>query len=314
MAKDRNPGTGRGSARATALPVLASLLGAMAACSTSGDGERCTPLDDAQTVETETWALELWIPRADETGRALGFDLDGTDARVCGNADFLGLFPGDLDGVDASLNTSAVGSAAQVVDRGFATAREVPLFEVRRSGDPEASRETCAEARMFYALPVDDEPPRDGDGRLRADLTVTDAPDTPSWSALGVYEGDGTWSFVADAPLRFPFLIDEVSFVVTVYDPRLRWVAPSGVEDPDGDDENESSPRVRWLLGGALEANELFRDFNSLLPDGVAGPEEVRLVLRTLVDLAPDDDGFCTRGSVAVAGRLLPVRSRDPGR
>jgi hypothetical protein len=135
---------------------------------------------------------------------------------------------------------------------------------------------------------------------------VTAAPDTPSWNALGVYAGDGLWSFTSDEPLRFPFLIDDVSFVVTVYEPRLRWSSADGDVAPDDDDA--STPRVPWLLGGALEANELFRDFNQLLPDGVAGPEEVRLVLRTLVDLAPGDDGLCTRGSAAVAGRLLPVR------
>ncbi|MEM9069494.1 MAG: hypothetical protein AAGE52_13355 [Myxococcota bacterium] len=284
--------------------VLAFLL--LGACSIATEVDQyrfaesvCPPVDRCTGGDTY-WYVTFRgdVAREETPGVIPGFDLDQTDAQVCGHDDFLS--PTGEGGIDNRLARLLVivetpdAMLDDLIRESYLTGEGLSVLELRNVDNFE--NDDCVSARVrFGFVPRDQEgDPRgyldaNGDSDLDDDLTldyglVTTADDT-ACIVDGVLQGE-----MSDGRVIIPF--GETRVELAARSSRIRGdVSARGVDN--------------YWLGAALDVEEIV----TLLGDEDPGPI-IAGILRNEADLDPNGEGVCRGLS---SGLVFQAKAMTPG-
>lgn len=225
-----------------------------------------------------------------EGGVSDGFNLDGEvtepgDPTGCGVPDFVS--PDGEPGIDNSfarllpiLDLTEASAAEEVIATAIQSGDV--LLMVRISGIDDWRDDDCVIVEVFQGV---GDPLLLTDGRLAPGQTFEIDVEGGRTEVLGSLTGGVLEARGAD--IHLPLQVLNAVFDLAIMDAAIRLSV-----DPEG--------HARGILGGGLDVAELL---GSLTSQGVADEvlELVSPVLEGARDLAPDEDGVCTRMSTTIA-------------
>jgi hypothetical protein len=288
------------------LASSAPVADASAADVSSADGADAEPPEDAEPPPEPVTFLTvidtMAFAAADESGRVAGFDLDGRTSPAgerdsCGHGDAVD--PEGREGIDNQLATlvplfelAGIGAAEGLIQGAIADGGLILMLQVDGVDSLEDDPEVTLMLRAGTGVPL-----LGTDGKLLAGQTFALHPESPD-SVAPVARIQGGVLEAGPFFLRLPISVFGVSYTLTMHDARIRatWTEDGGM--------------VEGVLGGAVPYDDLLEVGRiAAMDDGSVLPT-IELLFEDAIDMAPDEEGVCTRISgafrfTAVSGFLF---------
>ncbi len=249
------------------------------------DIEPGPPAPRVFVIDTMGFATET------EPGVAKGFNLDGqvsdgSDPETCGHGDFTS--PEGEPGVDNTLATlvplfelTGLGAAEGLIQSTIDEGGILLMWQVDGVDDPVNDDAVSVMVRAGEGVPL-----LGTDGLLLAGQTFGLHPDSPDSRSDDASIEDGVL-FAGPFTLRLPLVVFGVRYELTFHDAylRARWT--------------EDGRLVDGVLGGAVPYGDLIKVGELAAQDDASVLPAIELVFGGAMDMAPDDEGVCTRLSGA---------------